>query len=365
MKKFLIFSILALTSGAVAAGGAFYYYLNVPVSKGTENKQVFLVRAGDNFIQIGQRLQREGLIRSSRFMRWYLKYSGSKQTPKRGEYELSAAMSLQEIIATIASGKSITYRFTVPEGKNMFEIAALLEADGFATEKEFIDAVTDVNFIRKLQIPTLRTVDIDSLEGYLYPDTYLLHKGLSAKEIAVVMVDRFKEVYSSIREKWKASKAVKELNLSDHEVIILASITEKETGAGFERPLISSVWYNRLKMPMRLQSDPTIIYGMWRRDGKFDGNIRRKDIMNRTEYNTYVINGLPKGPIANPGLNAIESVLEPAESDYLYFVSRNDGTHVFTKRYKDHQRAVNRLQKNPSARKGKSWRDLPEEKRAN
>ncbi len=176
-----------------------------------------------------------------------------------------------------------------------------------------------------------------------------------------MMVRRFNEVYSELSEKQATSKAIKAAGLSSHETVILASIVEKETGAAFERPLIASVFYNRLHKRMRLQSDPTTIYGMWNRDGYFRGNIRRKDLTEPTPYNTYKTPRLPIGPIANPGKNALLAILSPKQSKYLFFVSRNDGTHVFTRNYHDHQKAVNQLQKNPQARRGKSWRDLPEQ----
>ena len=186
---------------------------------------------------------------------------------------------------------------------------------------------------------------------------------MSEKELIRAMVNRFKEVYSSIKEDIRKSPAKKEFQLNDHELIILASVVEKETGAGFERPLIAGVFYNRLRKKMRLESDPTVIYGMWERDKFFKGNIRRKDIRNATPYNTYTIRALPKGPITSPGINALRAVLYPKASEYLFFVSRNDGTHVFSKKYADHKKAVFRLQKRTEARKEKSWRDLPKELR--
>jgi UPF0755 protein len=143
--------------------------------------------------------------------------------------------------------------------------------------------------------------------------------------------------------------------LNKHQVIILASVVEKETGAKFERPAIAGVFTNRLKKRMRLESDPTTIYGIWSR---YKGNIRKSDLLEVTPYNTYKIPALPIGPISNPSIEAIEAVLNPSEHEFLFFVSKNDGTHVFSKSYKDHAAAVDSFQKNNQARKGKSWRDL-------
>jgi UPF0755 protein len=145
------------------------------------------------------------------------------------------------------------------------------------------------------------------------------------------------------------------LGLSRREVIILASVVEKETGAGFERPMIASVFYNRLKKKMRLQSDPTTIYGIWE---NYSGNLRRSDLLQKTPYNTYAIPALPAGPISNPNPESIKAVLYPAETEYLYFVSKNDGTHIFSKTYAEHAAHVRETQLDPKAREGKSWRDL-------
>jgi len=186
----------------------------------------------------------------------------------------------------------------------------------------------------------------------------------TAEEILGLFVDRYRENWKQLENQWQESSVRKELNLNQHELVILASIVEKETGAAFERPLIASVFLNRLRKRMRLQTDPTIIYGIWLEKGSWDGNIRRRDLQEKAPYNTYQISGLPPGPIANPGLNALKAVMNPEPSDYLYFVSKNNGTHIFSKDYADHNRAVRETQLNKSARQGGSWRDLPVEQRA-
>ena len=183
-----------------------------------------------------------------------------------------------------------------------------------------------------------------SLEGYLYPDTYHLARGISASTAIDTMVNRFWEVVSPLR------KRAEDVGMKMEDVIILASIVEKETGLAEERPTIASVFLNRLKRGMRLESDPTVIYGL----KDFDGNLTREDLMKATHYNTYIIRGLPPGPIANPGLEAIKAVLFPAKTDYLYFVSKNDGSHHFSRTLSEHNKAVQIYQKGGRKRRGKT-----------
>ena len=178
------------------------------------------------------------------------------------------------------------------------------------------------------------------------------------------MVQRFKEVFRGLELEWKENGLAKEFQFSSHQMIILASIVEKETGAAEERPKIASVFVNRLRKKMRLQTDPTIIYGIYLEKGTWNGNISRSGIESKHPYNTYQNDGLPPGPISNPGLNAIKAALHPESTDFLYFVSRGDGTSIFSKDLSTHSKAVRETQLNPKTREGKSWRDLAPEKRA-
>jgi UPF0755 protein len=183
----------------------------------------------------------------------------------------------------------------------------------------------------------------------LFPDTYGVTRSESAKDIIAKMVRRYHQI---VDPSWPAR--ARQIGFSMHEVVIFASIVEKETGAAWERPLISSVFHNRLKKRIRLQSDPTVIYGI----KNYSGNITKADLRRKTPYNTYRIAGLPAGPISNPGKEALHAALYPKKSPYIYFVSRNDGTHVFSKTLKEHNRAVYKYQKLRKHRVGKSWRDL-------
>jgi UPF0755 protein len=181
---------------------------------------------------------------------------------------------------------------------------------------------------------------MSSFEGYLFPDTYSYTKGIISEEFIRVMVSRFKKVYGSLKTQYR------EVNLTDREVVTLASIIEKETGSAYERPLISAVFHNRLRLAMRLESDSTVIYGL---GGDFDGDLTKENLRTEATYNTYRSMGLPPGPISNPGKDSLESALNPAKVNYLYFVSKGDGTHYFSSDYRDHREAVFKYQKQSGA----------------
>jgi UPF0755 protein len=360
MKIINIFIVLALLVGAVAGISAWQLgYFGVP-----GEEVVFTVQKGDNFAVLAKRLKAEGVIRDERAFRWYVNFFRPGKSLKRGEFGLYKNMPAPKVVYALTEGKPMEYKVTVPEGYNLFQVAEILEAKGLATKADFLKAARQPEAVALL--PTLRAGEKRprSIEGYIYPDTYLLQKVFSPLEIAKLFVLRFREVYQGVSADLQASSTVNSLGLSPHEVITLASIVEKETGAAQERPLIASVFVNRLRKKMRLQTDPTVIYGVWVNQGSWDGNIRRRDLNTPTDYNTYQMSGLPAGPIANPGMNAIRAVLQPAESDYLFFVSRNNGTHIFSKDFSAHNRAVRDTQLNPAAKAGKSWRDLPSEQRA-
>jgi UPF0755 protein len=234
----------------------------------------------------------------------------------------------------LTRGVIITHPITIPEGYNRVQIADLLEQKGLIDKRKFLSLTEEPNLIASYNLSG------NTLEGYLYPDTYQFAKGLSAGSIINTMVRRFFEIIQPYSARIEAS------DLSLKELITLASIVEKETGRKEESPIIASVFLNRLGKGMHLASDPTVIYGI----KDFDGNITRKDLKKNTPYNTYVIRGLPPGPIACPGAAAIKAVLYPAETDYLYFVSKNDGSHHFSKTLAEHNRAVEIYQKRKKGR---------------
>ena len=267
---------------------------------------------------------------------------------KAGEYEVSAHMTPYQILQQITSGVSVVHPVTIKEGENIYEIAKDLAAKKLiSSEDEFISLAKDQNFIQS--IPGFKGEFPKSLEGYLFPETYFFNKTQSTQDIAKQMLRHFFEYWT----KDKTQRA-EELGMNLHQIVTLASMIEKETGATAERPLISSVFHNRLKQGMRLQSDPTTIYGMWSR---YQGNIHKSDLLEKNDYNTYQISGLPIGPISNPGRASLDAALYPSTSTYLYFVSQNDGTHQFSVQYTDHLKAVQKFQINPKSKVGQIWRE--------
>jgi len=256
-------------------------------------------------------------------------FKGYDKRIKAGEYLLSGTMSPSEIFKVLIVGKVQLHRLTVPEGYNLYQIATLVADSGWGTKTAFLEIANDAARAKRAGI------EADTLEGYLFPDTYYFQKGATAEQVISTMIKQFWSVFSP---EW--TQQAGKLGLSVHEIVTLASIIEKETGAPFERPIISSVFHNRLKKRMRFESDPTVIYGL----KDFDGNLTRKHLATFTPYNTYQIKGLPPGPIANPGRKALEAALYPADTDYLFFVAKRDRTHQFSTNLKDHIRAVKKYQ---------------------
>lgn len=350
MKKLVLIVIssavaLALTAGAITAVLAWQFLKSSPSQDETEI--VYEVRPGAGFNTVAKELQEKGLIQDASLFKFFVKFRGQGGNLKVGEYLLRPNMTPSEVLSTITSGKSVARSFTVSEGLSTYEIAALLEKNGIGNSAEFMRLVRDPVFVQ-----SLLGEERESLEGYLFPETYMVTKYTDMKSLVTNMVKRFLAVYSELEEKNQY------VGLTRHRLVTLASIIEKETGAPEERPLISSVFHNRLARGMRLQTDPTVIYGKAESLGRIVISITRKDLQTPTRYNTYLIPGLPPGPIANPGKEALDAAMKPQASKYIFFVSQNDGTHVFTEKYQDHLKAVRKFQLDARARKGKSWRDL-------
>lgn len=350
MKK--TFFVLSIALGALLAGlggtVAFlsYEFLNSPPSQKVQDV-IYEVIPGKGFNSVAKELEQKGLIKNALFFSYYSRFKGERSKIKVGEYLLRTNMLPSEVLSVITSGKSIGRSFTVSEGLSTYEIADLYEKQGFGKASDFMSLVRDPSFVK-----SLLNESRPSLEGYLFPETYELTKYTDTKTLITSMVKRFLLIYNEV-----LSQAVVQ-GWSRHNVVTLASIIEKETGAPQERPLISSVFHNRLQKRMRLQTDPTVIYGKAEQLGRIEINITRADLLTPTPYNTYAIEGLPPGPIANPGKEALLAALKPQRSSYLFFVSQNDGTHVFSADYKAHQKAVQKFQLDPKAREGKSWRQL-------
>ena len=316
--------VILLSSFALVGSWAFFF----PVSPNQKSFHKFEISQGEPAQKIIKDLKKEQLIHSYFPYRLFFRIKGFKA----GEYSLSSSQSPLKIFQILSQGKVVTYNITFPEGMNMFEMASLLDQKQLISKKEFLDFSQNSSFAEKLLGEKL-----ESLEGYLYPETYKITKGMKAQKLIQIMVGEFLKNYKNISST--------QTLLPRHHTVILASLVEKETGAEWERPRIASVFHNRLKIGMRLQSDPTILYGMLRETGVMPKNIRKKDILRKTSYNTYTFKGMPKGPISNPGIKALEAVLNPEKTSYYYFVSKNDGTHVFSKNIHSHEKAVDIYQR--------------------
>jgi peptidoglycan lytic transglycosylase G len=303
--------------------------LTLPPNFRGERKQVVISR-GAPFKGVVRVLDEAGLLRSPTGFYLVARLMGVTERVQAGEYELSTTMLPTVILHKLVTGDVMKYRITIPEGYTVRQIAFYLQEQGIIEDQEqFLAMAFSSDVAAGLGIKG------KSVEGYLFPDTYLLPKGVSPSEIINTMVGKFKRVYEP-----DFARRAAELGMTDREVIILASIIEKETGLSEERPLISAVFHNRLKRGIPLCSDPTVIYGI----AVFDGNLRKRDLERRTPYNTYLKKGLPPGPIANPGRSSILAALYPAPVQYLYFVSRNDGSHYFSTTLREHNEAVWRYQ---------------------
>ncbi len=306
----------------------FGMFFTRPARKGGIN-QVITIREGMSLKEVASALKGNGIIANKDLFMLWTSLLGNSRKIKAGEYLLNSGMAPVRIIEILTRGIIITYPVTVPEGFSIEQIGDILAANGLADKKLFVSLAHEPGVIKKYGISG------PSLEGFLYPDTYQFGKGLPPSLIIDVMVKRFWEIVGPYMDR------IKDLKMTVEEVITLASIVEKETGTAEEMPLIAGVFLNRLRNGMRMESDPTVIYGM----NDFTGNLTRKDLLESTPYNTYVIRGLPPGPISNPGLASIKAVLYPPETDYLYFVSKNDGTHYFSSSLEEHNRAVWKYQK--------------------
>jgi len=328
----ILLASLALLAGLVAGGAWWIHQALAPVeSDRVEGTLVsFDIEPGDSLDRVASALEAEGLIRDARVTRWYARLEDLASKLKVGEYRLSRGQSTPEILTILTEGRVETHAVVIPEGLRATEIADRLARAGLTDPRAFLEAVQDPDAPERLG------VEGPGLEGYLFPDTYRFARGLPASRIVESMVGAFLDVYRELEP-----EAIRQ-EFPMRDLVTLASIVEKETGAPEERPLIAAVFLNRLARGMRLETDPTVIYGI----EDFDGNLKRVHLEDAgNPYNTYRNRGLPPGPISSPGRAALEAVLQPADVPYLYFVSRNDGTHVFSKTYAEHARYVDRFQR--------------------
>jgi UPF0755 protein len=319
---FLNFVMTVVTLLTVAAVALVYYFFREYQQPGPlEADTTFLVREGAGINEIGQSLERKGIISQSRIFTTVTKFLGEDQKSRHGEYTIKAKSSMMEIMDLFKSGKGIQYSVTVPEGLTVKQIFNKLKAEPMLEGDLPVD------------LPP---------EGTLRPETYKFTRGNKRSTIVSQMQNAQQRILDEVWEKRDKDSPL----ASKEEMLILASIVEKETGKADERPQVASVFLNRIKKGMRLQSDPTIVYGLFGGDGKpSDRELTKADVDKETPYNTYEIDGLPPTPIANPGRAALEAVANPSRTEYLYFVADGTGGHAFAATLKEHNENVARWRK--------------------
>ena len=303
-----------------------HYYIALFTPPGTDTTPVMVeFPQGVSFYQIAKSLEEKGIVRNFEDITLLARLRGTTKKIKAGEYEFNLAMRPFDVLAKLEKGLVVKHPVTIPEGYNIRDVADLLDKKGLSKREQFIARASDKGFLLSVGI------EAATAEGFLFPDTYQFFKGMTEETMIAAMVSRFRELFPTELEKEARGDG-----LSIIEVVTLASIVEKETGVAKERPRIAAVLINRLKKSIPLQSDPTVIYGI----KEFSGNLTKKDLLTDTPYNTYRRKGLPVGPISNPGIDSIRAVLYPENVDYIYFVSKNDGTHHFSKTLSEHNKAV-------------------------
>ena len=312
--------VVLVATGLLSVGFA-------PPFRGFEEPVTIQIERGDSSREIAEALEEAGVIRS----RWlFLAVRGLRPRTilMAGEYRFWRPLTVWRVFDKISRGQVEYHRLTIPEGLTRFEIADLVAAAGLSTREEFLAEAERAHQIQG------RFREAANLEGFLFPDTYYFTRDITAREFVQMMIDQFYRVFQDVAPG-------NSVPLTPYEIVTLASLIEKETGIGGERPLVSSVFHNRLRENILLQCDPTVVYGLIL-ENRFRGRIYRSDLRDQHPYNTYVHAGLPPGPIANPGRASLEAALKPAESGYLFFVAEPLGTgkHVFSKTLQAHNRAV-------------------------
>ena len=311
-----------------------YWLLCIPPSKTASTKVIF-IKKGTHLKKVSEVLKQDGIIKNRHFFVLLTTILGKKTKVKAGEYEFHTQMLPLEVLDALVKGQVKPHLVTIPEGYTLSQIAQLLEDLNLVEKKGFLQKASSPAFINALGLSQFAG---PTLEGYLFPETYHLFREMDSEEVIQMMVYQFKKVFGP-----DLVNRASELGISEKEVVILASIIEKETPLPEEKPLISAVFHNRLKRKIPLQSDPTVIYGI----KNFNGNLTKEHLMRPTPYNTYLIAGLPPTPICNPGKDSLLAAVRPAPVPYLYFVSKNDGSHFFSSDIGEHNRAVWKYQKYP------------------
>ena len=316
---------------AIGAGFFFWRAVGTPYKGYPEPTKRVEVRRGQRTSTILQNLQKQGLLRDQWIPLVYMKLLRRNDSLKAGVYEFDKALSPVDVIDKLVRGDVVLKSITIREGLDRFAIAKIFAAEGLGTEDQWDQVTSEPDLIRDI------APEAQSLEGYLFPDTYKFDPGTPAATIARAMVANF-------RKSWGSEIALIATGLGPHQTVTLASIVETEAQLPQERPIVASVYFNRIQKRMLLGADPTVIYAL-KLEGRWNGNIRKDDLQITSPYNTYRTPGLPPGPIANPGLASLRAAAAPAATPYLYFVGRNDGSHVFSTNIAEHNRNVEKYQR--------------------
>jgi UPF0755 protein len=336
LRRILLILIAVLV---VAAAGAAVWLLvgTEKPYKGYDAAEQFVqIPPGAGPALIGRRLTESGVVRDRVSFRAALARSGQARRLQAGEYRFDRPMSAREVIDKLARGDVFLRPITFPEGLTIQQMAQIYERDAGGTRADFVRAAGNASLIRDID-PAAQ-----DLEGYLFPNTYSLPRRTTADQLVQRMVTAFRDALTAETVQRAAARG-----LSVRQLITLASLVEKETARPEERPVVAAVYSNRLRIGMGMQCDPTVIYAL-ERAGKYTGNLRRDDLQFDSPYNTYRYAGLPPGPIAAPGRASIEAASAPEDVPYLYFVSRNDGSHVFSSTLDEHNRNVFEYQVKPN-----------------
>ena len=328
MNKLIGFFVLVASMLAGWAWMEYQGFIATPL-RIPQGSVIYEVPKGVTLAALARDLEAVGMIPNARYLQWYGRYTGQAKLIRAGEYRLDDELLPDSLLALLVSGKSVTYSLTLLEGWNIRQVRSAVAAHESLTQT--LDGVDDAVLMERLGVAG------EHPEGRFFPDTYQFTRGMTDVEF---LRRALHKMDGELEAAW--AKRVDKLPLANpYEALILASIVEKETGQASERAEIAGVFVRRLRKGMKLQTDPTVIYGMGE---DFDGNIRRKDLRQDTPYNTYVHHGLPPTPICMPGRDALRAAVDPAAGDTLYFVARGDGSHVFSATLKDHNAAVRKYQ---------------------
>lgn len=330
-KRILVWGVIlcCLIVLGLAGTRVYIFFTFPPDAEATE--RILLITPGTPLRRIAEMLQEASVISDKNLFMILARFYREGKSIKAGEYQFTTSMLPTHVLTKLQDGKIYFRSATIPEGYTIHQIAELLAEQGVVDQEKFLALAFNQEMAAEFNL------DAESLEGYLFPSTYYIHRGMEEKAIIHEMVAQFWKVMTP-----ELQEEIRQKSFTIHEIVTMASIIEKEARVPEEREIISAVYHNRLQTNMKLDSDPTVIYGI----EDFNGNLTRADLQKDTPYNTYRRRGLPPGPIANPGESSILAAIRPAQVKYLYFVARNDGTHQFSHTYQEHLRAVRKYQKN-------------------